>query len=233
MKNNKKRWLIAQNAEYKHYKVRRFKWESYENWRGILKKEFHMDFDDFKNKTILEVGCGKFGLIYFIPDSKIKVGIEPLIHIYSEDIDFNKSSNIDLIRGIGEYIPFKDSSFDFIIIFNVLDHTMDPKKVMREVKRVCKNDGRVIFMMNTFEIPLILRKILNFFDKPHPHHFNKKEILNMLSELGFSIEFIKFYKLNLNFSNITLIKMVKLLISVVLRRHKLFILLKNTKEVLK
>ncbi|MCZ6481263.1 MAG: methyltransferase domain-containing protein, partial [candidate division NC10 bacterium] len=43
------------------------------------------------------------------------------------------------IRDIG----FPDGSFDLVTLWNVLDHTPDPLKLLLEVHRVLKEDGRV------------------------------------------------------------------------------------------
>ena len=51
---------------------------------------------------------------------------------------------LELYRGIGEVLPFKDGTFDRVVCMSSLDHYADPAKGMREMARVLKPDGRVI-----------------------------------------------------------------------------------------
>ncbi len=43
-----------------------------------------------------------------------------------------------IVLGAGEFLPFKDNSFDFIIASHVLEHSSNPKKFIKEMQRVGK-----------------------------------------------------------------------------------------------
>ncbi len=185
------RWIKAQKAEYKHYKRRKHKWECLENYKKFLVNTFNLDFSIFKNKDVLEVGCGAYGIIHYIPNARIKVGIDPLASRYIGLYDDLRTYHI---TGIGEKLPFRDSKFDIVICGNVLDHVINPHDVIYEMYRVLKNDGLLILWLHTFELPLTLRKFLNILDKPHPYHLQAVEVLSMLTDVGFTIEFLNIIK---------------------------------------
>ncbi len=78
----------------------------------------------------IEIGCGT-GL------SKLFVRGDYLL------TDVNKNSWVDMVVDALE-MPFQDSSFDFIIVSNVIHHLATPAKFFRECSRVLKKGGRLI-----------------------------------------------------------------------------------------
>ncbi len=52
--------------------------------------------------------------------------------------------NIDLINASLLEVPVKDSSFDLILSWGVIHHSVDPEKVFKELTRVLKKDGYLI-----------------------------------------------------------------------------------------
>jgi len=70
------------------------------------------------------------------------------------------------------FLAFKDSSFDRIVCFEVLEHLSSPFKALKEFRRVLKNDGDVIL-----SVPNVWywRRILRFL-------LRKKEVFDKLPE---------------------------------------------------
>lgn len=46
-------------------------------------------------------------------------------------------------RGMGEQLPFPDQSFGFVNMSELIEHVEDPVRVLREVRRVLKDEGMV------------------------------------------------------------------------------------------
>ena len=93
--------------------------------------------------SLLDVGCasGYYTVHYSKKCSKV-FGIDPnenLIKIAKE-----KYPNLDFRKGSAEEIPFKDNSFDVVILSDVLEHVADEKKCLSEIHRVLKDDGKLI-----------------------------------------------------------------------------------------
>lgn len=174
-----KRWQQAQQAEQEHQSHQELMPESVAEER--LNK-FGIGFDDIEDASILGVGAGT-GMIHSIPADEA-VGLDPMMNSIP-DID---RSHAHIITGAGESLPFLDDRFDIVISYNVLDHTADPERVLQEIRRVLVPEGDLLFNINVFEQPSIVRSLLDRIDPPHPHHFSRAEIRTLLRNTGFDIE---------------------------------------------
>lgn len=121
------------------------------------------DFCAF-NGVVLDVGCGPTSPAYFNDNDKIElgVGIDPL----ASKIGNQYIKKFDILKAFGEYLPFKDKSFNQISFATSFDHLIDPIKTLNEVRRCLKNDGEAIFWIEddhkkpTF-LQLAYRKSIN------------------------------------------------------------------------
>ncbi len=178
--SNIKRWNKAQSAEKKYWKSSKAGHQmSKETWRSFLKSGFDLDFDFFKDKDVLEIGAGPNGIIYRITEAKSRIGIEPM-DLSGIIEDWKK---VFVKMGKAEDLPFSDNSFDVVICFNVLDHSLDPDAILSESKRVLREKGVLLFQMivlrNQYKI---FRPILNKIDSPHPYHLTSNEIISMITK---------------------------------------------------
>lgn len=140
---------------------------------------------------ILEIGSGAAGIITHL-NSDFRYAVDPLEDFYASVKKFAsyRDKNVIYKKAVGELLPFEDKTFDLIIIDNVLDHCENPDLVIKEMKRVLKENGFVFFRQNTYHIwGKFIRIIMEFFtiDKGHPHTFTKKSIINLLSRSNFDI----------------------------------------------
>ena len=187
MKVNLKRWKNAQTAEIAYYTGRKVDW-SVTSWEAYLKENFSIDFDVFRDKHVLEIGCGAFGIIHYINLPCFRVGIDQLCSIYRRfGLNAKYTIYTNQITSVGEYLPFRNEVFDIILSINVLDHCLNPLNVLKEANRVLKRNCIFLLYLNTFDLPRTIRRILWLFDRPHPYHFTHVEIMSMLKEAGFKI----------------------------------------------
>jgi ubiquinone/menaquinone biosynthesis C-methylase UbiE len=94
--------------------------------------------------SVLDVGCGDAGaLIAFAEKGAKCAGIE----CFDTSLERGKlraadhGVEVDLKKGVAESIPFPDSSFDLVMLDNVLEHVTDRPGTLREVRRVLKPGG--------------------------------------------------------------------------------------------
>jgi SAM-dependent methyltransferase len=80
---------------------------------------------------VLEVGSG--GSPYFRANVLIDAYVETRERHWAPFITDRPS-----VLGMGEALPFKDKSFDFVIASHVLEHSADPESFLRELQRVAK-----------------------------------------------------------------------------------------------
>ena len=77
----------------------------------------------------LEIGVGTGR---FAASLGIQYGIDPSENMLA----LAKERGVYAMRGIGENIPFPDSSFDYVAILITICFVQDPLKVLREAHRV-------------------------------------------------------------------------------------------------
>jgi ubiquinone/menaquinone biosynthesis C-methylase UbiE len=110
---------------------------------GIIKKV------NFTSKDIvLDIGPGG-GILFrkLIEQGKLKkgVGIDPIAEVISKlNIIFKENKNVEFLVGESTKIPYKDKSFDKIVMNSVI-HYLESKdnvtKTLLEIKRTLKKDG--------------------------------------------------------------------------------------------
>ena len=99
---------------------------------------------------MLDIGCGTGQLISHLakqlPNAKL-YGIdltEAMINRAKQKLKQYK--NITLQQASVENIPHKDKLFDYILTTEAFHHFPDPEKALLEMKRVLKDDGKIILI---------------------------------------------------------------------------------------
>ena len=119
--------------------------ESYKSWFNDEKKFLHKHI--LCNSKVLEVGCGD--------GRSIKDIINITQNIIAIDNDkkavndatnnFKKYSNVRIILADAKELPFEDKSFNFVLcLITFANFGEDKYKVLREMKRVLRDDGKII-----------------------------------------------------------------------------------------
>jgi len=99
--------------------------------------------DDGKTDKILELGCGRGGYlrnVSSILNARIAVGVD-----FSKATLPSSEGLSPLIYDIEEGdLPFKDETFDVVLLLDVIEHLFDPDNILQEMFRVLKKGGYVI-----------------------------------------------------------------------------------------
>lgn len=180
---SQKRWQIAQNAEKQAFNYCQDQKPPVNS--GFFFQNFSIDSEFFCNRGILEVGCSPVATIHSIKKAQFKVGIDPLA---SEWACFYEK-NTDHIQGIGECLPLKDWCFDVVLCINALDHVQIPSDALKEIRRCLKERGVMILWVQTFSTFKIIRKLLGLVDTPHPHHFSDGDVLSLLKDMDYHVDY--------------------------------------------
>jgi phosphatidylethanolamine/phosphatidyl-N-methylethanolamine N-methyltransferase len=101
---------------------------------------------------VLEIGCGT-GISFeaYPPHSRV-VGIDladDMLERARRRIAANGWAHIRVERGDALKLEFPESSFDFVMAFHVISVVPDPRRMMAETQRVCR-DGGTIVVINHF-----------------------------------------------------------------------------------
>ncbi len=143
------------------------------------------------NESLLDVGGGTGHIVSFLINNLKDATIidesqQMLSHLSNND-------KITSIVGDATQLPFKDQSFNRIIMCDVLHHLKDQTKVLAEIKRVLTDDG--MFVMYDFDKDAMLVKILVCLEKiffKNVLFHNAASCENLLITAGFKIKnFIK------------------------------------------
>jgi uncharacterized protein YbaR (Trm112 family) len=140
------------------YKHRKKGWTE-ENSRSIIPvyEESFSFFYPIKGSA-LEIGCGNGVVRHFLNRDVEYWGADPdkdwILHplySYSQDIFPCLKEPFPFIQGVGEYLPFKDESFDNVIIAATLDHVNSPSQIFEESYRVLKDKGQMLLTVGIGE----------------------------------------------------------------------------------
>lgn len=171
------RWKKAIDAELRHYtETAELRIVSERRAADILDR-WSIGFEFFANDRVLAVGGGT-GIVHHLSNADRAVSLDPLNGAVFPAV--REDSNAEGVTGVGECLPFPDDSFDVVISANVIDHTADPRRALAEIARVTDSDGVFLFDVNVFRARRWARRIADFLDGPHPHHFDPVDVQEML-----------------------------------------------------
>jgi len=128
----------------------------------------------------LEIGVGTGR---FAGPLKIAAGIDPS----KKMIQIARERGIDARLGIGEKLPFENSTFDYVTIIITLCFVQVPCKVLTEARRVLKKKGKVIIGIvdkDSFLGKFYQKKKSLFYRQAN--FFSVSEIMSLLADVGFS-----------------------------------------------
>ncbi len=135
-------------------------------WQDMVRTKV-VELAGNRGKDILEVGCGEGLFLCKIsqknPELKI-FGLDnwgEIIFKADKRIQDNNLQNISLIQGDASSLPFKNESFDTVVCINVF-FNLPSEEVFRagfkEIARVCKSKGSLIFDIRNAANPLLYFK---------------------------------------------------------------------------
>ena len=140
-----------------------------------------------EGSVVLDVGCNDGMIRRFLKDCDyygIDIDKEKVVNLRKQKI---KAEIVDLNK---EGIPFKNKKFDYILLLDILEHLIDPAKIIKECKGKIKKEGKLIISLpNDYHILNKIRFIFNkhltedpFSPYGHLHYFpiksGEKLILN-------------------------------------------------------
>ena len=143
--------------------------------------------NSLKKGKILDIGTAAGSFLHAAKKDGWDVyGIEPNGWL----CDWGKKHyRIDIKPGTIFDNRFKSSFFDVVTLWDVLEHTPDPKKVLDECGRLLKKDG--LIAINYPDIGSWIAKLLGrrwvFLLSVHLFYFDRKTIRKMLEKEGFDI----------------------------------------------
>jgi len=108
---------------------------------------------DFKNKKVLEVGCGPGGnllvVLQYQPNELQGVDISPnMVKLAKENL---KNKNVIIQKIDGVKLPFDDNSFDIVFTATVLQHNTDEKMLLSIMSELCRVSKKQVAIFERVE----------------------------------------------------------------------------------
>ncbi|MDR2720511.1 MAG: class I SAM-dependent methyltransferase [Nitrososphaerota archaeon] len=130
------------------------------------------------HEVILDVGCGS-GLFFSHIAHKVQtvIGVD-ISHklLLKAKTNAKPFCNVHVVQADADHLPFKNTLFDVIFSFTMLQNMPTPKKTLLELKQQTKSDGKLVitglkkaFKLTTFLDMLETNglKLFEFIDDPN------------------------------------------------------------------
>ncbi len=174
--------LKSKIAPFERYSVEYDTWFDEPRHRSVYEAELNAVravLPETGSSIEIGVGSGRFAA-----PLGITMGLEPASGL----IEMAKTRGIAVIRGIGEALPFTDSSFELVLMVTTICFLGDPEKAFREVYRVLRPHGYFIVAFIDRDSPLGQIYSRDKVDSPFyrvARFYNTEEVTAMLRDAGF------------------------------------------------
>ena len=141
--------------------------KKWSNWRKSSYIYFKKHLEELSpSKSILDLGAG------FCQFRDLTERFEKSIMV-----DFLPYELIDVVADLTKKLPFKNSSFDVVLLSNVLEHIPNSEFLLKECFRILKSEGMIIGT-----VPFLMR----IHQKPYDfHRFSHYMLDELLRDSGF------------------------------------------------
>lgn len=141
-----------------------------------------------KPKKILDIGCGTGETITYLKTVFKKasfVGIDNS----KEALKFTKSRGHNVKKGDALKLPFKDESFDAVLLLDVIEHIKNDAGVIKEAKRVLKPGGVIVLTAPALQF------IWSAHDVGQGHHrrYTRHQLMRLADKNKIKITFISYF----------------------------------------
>ncbi len=170
--------------------------KNYSDWQyekgvdtlSFFLEEFTLE-DMFKDKLVLDIGCGAGGktIYYASQDVKKVYGLDVVEHYEQEANELASKKGLadkfEFILGDSAKLPFEDNYFDTIIMNDAMEHVGDPVKTLEECYRVLKKGAKLYINFPPYYHPFgaHLSDCIGF---PWVHvFFNDKVLIDVYKDL--------------------------------------------------
>ncbi len=98
-----------------------------------------------ERKKVLDLGCGEGPFVDLISKNNYVVGLDqcPKRLFLNEETAIDKGYSLLAISSNHQF-PFRDGEFDIVLSTEVIEHILDTKNFIEEIRRVLKENGKLI-----------------------------------------------------------------------------------------
>lgn len=163
---------------------------------------------------VLDVGCGDGELLRSIRPESHYTGIDisptQIAYIKSHMKTFRHihTGTISLLRSDAVPLPFPSRSFDLVLACDVLEHVLDPLRLIADIKRVLKPKGFALFSIPNEPLWQIMRVMALRWPPRSPDHVSFIESSDITNQFQHIVHktFLPFAIPGINLLTILLVK---------------------------
>lgn len=154
--------------------------KTFKSYLSILSR-----YIDLKGIKILDIGCATG----FLLDEAKKCGCDCWgveLNPFGAKVASMKHPN-RIFTGIIEDSKYKNYFFDAIMMIDLIEHTKNPKILLKEVKRILKKEGYALLVtpnVGGLWSKMLGKKWTNYKEE-HLYYFDKKSLKYLIEKLGF------------------------------------------------
>jgi 2-polyprenyl-3-methyl-5-hydroxy-6-metoxy-1,4-benzoquinol methylase len=149
--------------------------------------------------TVLDIGCGSGPLLEHLRHNGAErtIGVELRKDIAHELRESGRVDEVLCLNVESDALPFAHASLDTIIVSHVLEHMVDPWKVLQMLRPLLKPGGRLVGAIpNVRHVSVALRLLTHgswqyadsgILDRTHLRFFTKKTIRELLESTGYRV----------------------------------------------
>ena len=141
--------------------------EQFRKWCGNHKIEWKVKLrqhiKEQSYKSVLDVGAGLFSEYYGFKEDKIDIQYTAT-EITDKFIEEGLENGINVSKASATLLPFKDNSFDVVLLYDVINHLVDYESCIEELIRVAKKEVIIAFHKDFTEDKRVQEKIQNLYD---------------------------------------------------------------------
>lgn len=173
---------------HKHLLPRRTGASSFEHLRSLWKKK--------AQGNILDTGCAEGYMSRELSKYGFVVGIDVCLPLLKKAIKASQGE-IAFVWGLGEKLPLKDQSFDFVLCSEVIEHVLNDMILLTEIHRVMKKKSYLLISTPRKDSQGIYSIVKNAILKkwykgelPFPYHLREytvKDFTLTLKKAGFKL----------------------------------------------
>lgn len=163
-----------------------------ENLRKKLNQRRFSEISKYSPKgNLLDIGCGAG----FFLDAAAEQGLSVYgVELSTEAASKTRQRHKNIFNGPLENAKYQDSFFDVVAIFDLIEHVLDPDITIKEIHRIVKPGGLIIF--TTPDISSWHARIMGKYwyqINPHQHlfYFSPHTMKKILEKNGFTVVEIK------------------------------------------
>jgi 2-polyprenyl-3-methyl-5-hydroxy-6-metoxy-1,4-benzoquinol methylase len=131
-------------------------------------------------RSVLDLGCGLGGYSRVLAEGGLEV---QALDVVPEYVERARSIGVDARAYDGDRVPLPDGSVDTVILLEVVEHLDDPRRLLREARRVARRNVLVTTPNCTQDFGEVPVEFSHMLDVDHRQFFTESSLRALLDEV--------------------------------------------------